>query len=229
MIKGQPPHSNVHPMRLIFLIPKDPPPLIDPADRACSDAYKEFVALCLAKDPAERPTARDLLKHRLFKKVRKTAALADLIERKAQWLMEHGDDDDASQDDDDDGDGDGDAKEDAWDFGTIKPVPAGTGAGAGAGAGAAPGTKAKRQTRAISAADLKLALNPGQPAPGTCAGTGTGTGSEVGGGPGPGPGGAGDKAKAEAPGDTVLQDAVVPSLCKVCGVGAGPGLDMCVG
>ena len=48
LAQGQPPHADLHPMRVLFLIPKsNPPELIG----NYSKSFKEFVALCLNKDP----------------------------------------------------------------------------------------------------------------------------------------------------------------------------------
>lgn len=45
---GEPPHADLHPMRVLFLIPKSNPPDLQ---GSYSKAFKEFVALCLNKDP----------------------------------------------------------------------------------------------------------------------------------------------------------------------------------
>jgi hypothetical protein len=42
--------ANLHPMRALFLIPKSPPPKLE---GNFSASFKEFVALCLRKNPAE--------------------------------------------------------------------------------------------------------------------------------------------------------------------------------
>ncbi|GFR49623.1 hypothetical protein Agub_g11694 [Astrephomene gubernaculifera] len=61
MATGAPPHAALHPMRVLFLIPKGPAPLLTGDN--FSPELKDFVATCLKKDPAERPAARDLLQH----------------------------------------------------------------------------------------------------------------------------------------------------------------------
>jgi len=78
MAKGEPPLAEYHPMRVLFLIPKAKPPVLD---GPFSAAFKDFVTLCLTKDANARPTANELLQHRFIRGARKTSYLTELIER----------------------------------------------------------------------------------------------------------------------------------------------------
>ncbi|KAI0053656.1 Pkinase-domain-containing protein [Auriscalpium vulgare] len=78
MAKGEPPLAEYHPMRVLFLIPKAKPPVLD---GPFSLAFKDFVSLCLTKDPTLRPSAKDLLQHRFIKTAKKTSYLTELTER----------------------------------------------------------------------------------------------------------------------------------------------------
>ncbi|KAL7338855.1 kinase-like domain-containing protein [Rhodotorula toruloides] len=88
MAKGEPPYAELHPMKVLFLIPKNPPPTLD--DPRFSKPFREFVSLCLQRDPLARPSAKDLLKHRFIKTAKKTSYLTELIERLARWKAEGG-------------------------------------------------------------------------------------------------------------------------------------------
>ncbi|GAA5857929.1 hypothetical protein JCM8547_006626 [Rhodosporidiobolus lusitaniae] len=82
LAKGEPPLAEYHPMRVLFLIPKARPPSLE---GAFSNAFKDFVALCLIKDPKERPSAKELLQHRFVKFAKRTSQLSELTERYQEW------------------------------------------------------------------------------------------------------------------------------------------------
>jgi len=87
--KGEPPYAEMHPMRVLFLIPKNDPPQLE---GKFSDGFKDFVKVCLQKGPEARPASKDLLKHKFIKGAKKTSTLVDLIERKAKFKDESDDD-----------------------------------------------------------------------------------------------------------------------------------------
>ncbi|CAJ0842671.1 1913_t:CDS:10 [Entrophospora sp. SA101] len=78
LAKGEPPLAEYHPMRVLFLIPKAKPPVLD---GNFSNAFKDFISLCLIKNPDHRPTAKELLRHKFIKSARNTIQLQELIER----------------------------------------------------------------------------------------------------------------------------------------------------
>ncbi|KAG5864330.1 hypothetical protein JTB14_014816 [Gonioctena quinquepunctata] len=107
LAKGEPPNSELHPMRVLFLIPKNNPPQLT---GSYSKQFKDFVEACLNKDPENRPTAKELLRYPFIRKAKKNSYLIDLIDRYKKWRCtrneesetesENSDSEDAKQDGD---------------------------------------------------------------------------------------------------------------------------------
>lgn len=88
MAVGEPPHSNVHPMRAIFMIPTSDPPTL-PEPEKWSDEFNDFLKVCLQKNPAVRPSAEDLLRnHPFITKTKGKAIIAALVEECMQEIEE---------------------------------------------------------------------------------------------------------------------------------------------
>lgn len=79
MANGEPPLANIHPMKVLFHIPKNNPPRLE---GNFSKYFKDFVARCLNKEPEQRPTAKELLRHKFISGAGKVEALQELVERK---------------------------------------------------------------------------------------------------------------------------------------------------
>lgn len=65
MAEKKPPHADLHPMRVLFVIPKAEQPLLK--GQHVSAHFKDFVSQCTIRDPLKRPSAVDLLKHPFLK------------------------------------------------------------------------------------------------------------------------------------------------------------------
>ncbi|KAK5708907.1 Serine/threonine-protein kinase PAK 6 [Elasticomyces elasticus] len=116
LARGEPPHSDMHPMKALFLIPKSSAPTLK--GNFTTD-FKDFVHRCLQKDPHKRPSATELLQHPWVRQAKGATCLTKLIERHEQWQAAH------QEEEDTDGNGlcnnspEKKSEEgDSWDFGT---------------------------------------------------------------------------------------------------------------
>ncbi|KAK5943370.1 Serine/threonine-protein kinase PAK 6 [Knufia obscura] len=128
LAQGEPPYSDIHPMKVLFLIPKNAPPALH---GNFTQSFKDFVGLCLRRDPKERPSAKELLKHPFVKRAKKTTYLTELIERHERWQAKYGNRNPEDEEEEETyHQQEQDAEnEDLWDFGTVRPVGGSRGGG----------------------------------------------------------------------------------------------------
>lgn len=131
MAECSPPMFDMHPMRVLFMIPKANPPTLKD-QRKWAAEFHSFLATCLVKDPDQRPSAQELLAHPFVASdPRGPAVIIELIDRArtakrmrkestaASTAAQFADEDDEDEDDEDEGDVAG-----GEDYGTIKkPIP----------------------------------------------------------------------------------------------------------
>ena len=79
LANGVPPYATEHPYHALFLIPKNDPPRVEGSH--FSKSFKDFVACCLRKNPAERESAEHLLQHPFLRKAR-TSSIRELLKAK---------------------------------------------------------------------------------------------------------------------------------------------------
>uniref|UniRef100_A0AAR2M0I6 non-specific serine/threonine protein kinase n=1 Tax=Pygocentrus nattereri TaxID=42514 RepID=A0AAR2M0I6_PYGNA len=65
---GDPPLADLHPMRALFKIPRNPPPTLHQPE-IWSDQFNDFICKCLIKDFELRPNVQDLLQHAFIKQI----------------------------------------------------------------------------------------------------------------------------------------------------------------
>ncbi|KAK1172053.1 myosin-IIIa-like [Acipenser oxyrinchus oxyrinchus] len=65
---GDPPLADLHPMRALFKIPRNPPSTLHQPELWSAD-FNDFICKCLIKDFEQRPNVPDLLQHDFIKQV----------------------------------------------------------------------------------------------------------------------------------------------------------------
>ncbi|NXF93845.1 MYO3A protein, partial [Eubucco bourcierii] len=65
---GDPPLADLHPMRALFKIPRNPPPTLQQPE-LWSPEFNDFINKCLTKDYEKRPMVSSLLQHDFIKQV----------------------------------------------------------------------------------------------------------------------------------------------------------------
>ncbi|XP_072331950.1 myosin-IIIb isoform X6 [Scyliorhinus torazame] len=63
---GEPPLSDLHPVKALFKIPRNPPPTLLNPEKWCTE-FNHFISQCLIKDFEKRPSVAYLLKHPFIK------------------------------------------------------------------------------------------------------------------------------------------------------------------
>lgn len=74
LAEGDPPMSDIHPMRALFQIPRNPPPCLTKAE-AYTPNLDDFISKCLVKDMERRPFIKQLMQHPLL------ASIASHVDR----------------------------------------------------------------------------------------------------------------------------------------------------
>ena len=88
MILGEPPNAQIHPMKVLMMIPTLPAPRLVGSN--FSHHFKDFVASCLTKEVENRPTAKELLQHKFIRNAGKVEGLQELIQRRQMWGAQKG-------------------------------------------------------------------------------------------------------------------------------------------
>jgi len=89
MAESKPPHYDINPLRVIFVIPNRAPPTLQKPE-LWSANFQDFVAKCLHKNAGERPSATELLQHPFIASAANNAeaTIRALAQRIAPLLVE---------------------------------------------------------------------------------------------------------------------------------------------
>lgn len=115
MAEINPPNSDVHPMRVLLMIPRNISPKLRAKDR-WSTEFHDFLQKCFVRDPNARPTAEQLLKHPFVSNTKPKTILVDVVEQCKRIKASRGRNtkyEDYSDEDEPD-DGTGDVQEEEW-------------------------------------------------------------------------------------------------------------------
>lgn len=89
---GEPPHASIHPMRAIFIIPNSEPPTM-PNPSEWSADFNNFLKICLVKNPANRPSAKQLLSHPFIANAKPKSLIGELVAECMDKIEEYRDND----------------------------------------------------------------------------------------------------------------------------------------
>eukprot|EP01087_Luapelamoeba_hula_P019950 TRINITY_DN669_c2_g1_i2.p1 TRINITY_DN669_c2_g1~~TRINITY_DN669_c2_g1_i2.p1 ORF type:complete len:795 (+),score=143.96 TRINITY_DN669_c2_g1_i2:48-2387(+) len=84
-----PPYSKIHPMRVLFMIPKEQPPTLS-KPHLWSSKFHSFLSCCLVKDPQQRADATMMLQHAFVQNCKSKSILVDLIDRSRTVIANRG-------------------------------------------------------------------------------------------------------------------------------------------
>ena len=93
LLLGKPPYYSEHGIKVMMKILKDPPPTLRAlgTSRKYGSSVHKFIEACLKKDPAERPSAEELLDMSFLKKAKKPEkVLMEVIQEESGCLMHEG-------------------------------------------------------------------------------------------------------------------------------------------
>jgi len=87
MATGKPPNHRLGPGEVVIAIVEKAPPTVH---GDFSKTMKNFIAQCLIKDPNNRPSVKELMKHEFIKTAKKTIYLKELVEQYIIWKQTDG-------------------------------------------------------------------------------------------------------------------------------------------
>lgn len=89
MAEINPPNADMHPMRVLMMIPRSGKPRLKNKERWSSE-FHDFLSQCFEKDMRHRPTAEMLLKHPFVSNPKPKSILADVVDLAKRVKLEKG-------------------------------------------------------------------------------------------------------------------------------------------